>query len=318
MSPEGLAANNLPIPIEDAIKAILNVKEKEKKSADTIRSYKSIFTLFADYIKKKHPTCFDDIASITKKEFRAYSQYMVNEAKYAAKTHNNHLTVLSNFFDECIYKDFIETNPATSVKLLPSDKGEKTTHIAFDEETRIRITKYLTENDPELLFFQKCIFYFAIRPKELRLMKIGYIDLKRKQVTVPAYDDGEKIAKTGQTKIIGIPEVFLPELIEQISVRYGADAYLFSPQTSGGQIPHGKDVMNRRFHKVKEALNLPAGLTNYGWKHTAADALFDSPDIKEESIQQHYRHSSLGQTQEYARNRGKRLNTDITEHYPKF
>ena len=311
MNLAALASNSQPIPVLSAFEAVQDLKQK--KSPDTVRSYKSITKKFLEWLETLHPESYADLTSISKQTMRAYSQYMISQRQYSAKTHNNHISVLSTFFSEFIDTlDLIDVNPCNGVKMLKVDEVSNV-HKAFESDIVKKLTEYLEIHDPELLLFQKFIYYFAIRPKELRLLRISAIDLKRSIVTIPG-----SIAKAGQTKTISIPDVFLPDL-EQLQLdRYGAENYLFSPGGVPGSMPYSKDVMNRRFKKIREKLNIPAGYTNYGFKHTAADALFDLPEKFDKDIQQHFRHASLDQTLKYARNRGKRLNIGLKENFPKM
>ncbi len=311
MTLTALATNKQPIPALSAFKEVQDLKAE--KSPDTVRSYKSVINLFLKWLEKSHPESYADLTSISKHTMRDYSKYMISQRQYSPKTHNNHISVLTTFFTEFIDTlDLIETNPCNGVKLLKIDKVSNV-HIAFEANQVKQLREYLEIHDPELLLFQKFIYYFAIRPKELRLLKISAFDMIRGTVTIPG-----SIAKAGQTETIAIPIVFLPDLEQLHLDRYGPENYLFSPGGVPGTIPYSKDVMNRRFKKVRESLNIPAGYTNYGFKHTAADALFDLPEKFDKDIQHHFRHASLDQTLQYARNRGKRLNEGLKNNFPKM
>ena len=307
MTLTALATNKQPVPVLTAFEAVRDLKQK--KSPDTIRSYKSITNLFLEWLEKLHPESYSDLASITKQTIRAYSQYMISNRNYSAKTHNNHMAVLTIFFSEFVNTlDLIDANPCKGVKMLKVDEISNV-HKAFETDLLKKLTEYLEIHDPELLLFQKFIYYFAIRPKELRLLRISALDLIQCIVTIPG-----TISKTGQTKTIAIPNAFMPDL-EQLQLdRYQSDCYLFSPGGAPGTKPYSKDVMNYRFAKIREKLGIPSGYTNYGFKHTAADALFNLPEKFDKDIQQHFRHASLDQTLKYARNRGKRLNIGLKEN----
>ena len=303
--------NKQPVPVLTAFEAIRDLQQR--KSPETIRSYKSITNKFLEWLEKLYPESYSDITRISKQTMRVYSQYMLSNQEYSAKTHNNHISVLNLFFSEFMNTlDLIDANPCKGVKMLKVDEVSNV-HKPFETDLLKKITEYLEIHDPELLLFQKFIYYFAIRPKELRLLKISALDLKRSIVTIPG-----TIAKTGQTRTIVIPDVFMPDLEALQLDRYGADCYLFSPGGAPGAKPNSKNIMNLRFKKIREKLNIPLGYTNYGFKHTAADALFDLPEKFDKDIQQHFRHSSLDQTLKYARNRGKRLNIGLKENFPKM
>ena len=115
----------------------LKIQEREVqdgiKRPDTLRAYTSCLELFQKYITdKKIPLKF--VIELDTNTLQNYLDYLYYERKNSANTYNNHLRLLNIFLNWCKTKNFINVNPAESIK--PKAKTQKKREVlAVDIKT---------------------------------------------------------------------------------------------------------------------------------------------------------------------------------------
>jgi len=182
-------------------------------------------------------------------------------------------------------------------------------HKVFTDADLTLIMTYLTANDKFTELFVKSIYYTCIRPKELRQLKIGMIDLHNKIITIPA-----SISKNKQTDTVKITPNFEEILNMHDIANLPQDHYLFSSaSTIGGKVAVGENTPYYRFMSCLKALKLDnKGYTLYSIKHKSnINKYLNNWSVAE--IMKANRHGSISQTETYLRELTKFINIDQKE-----
>jgi integrase len=218
--------------------------------------------------------------------------------------------LVRDFFDH-IRRDKYETtynNYVTKIRQMlkaigKADLMEGIEHIRerrrparyFQQFQIKRLSKAISEADPELWLFVQFIYYCFIRPNELRHLRAEHILIESNQIYIPG-----EVSKNGKSEYVSIPNAFRPKLafIKEMS----PSKFLF-PADRDITKPCSVNKMWLRHDKHLKKLNFGKGFTLYSWKHTGAiQAVKAGVGVKELQIQ--LRHHSLDQVNEYLRQMG--------------
>lgn len=173
---------------------------------------------------------------------------------------------------------------------LPKVRPETKQHYTKEQIGIIRT--HLQEEDPQLWFACKCIFYLFLRPgSELRLLRVHHFDLSRRKVKVPA-----NISKNNKLDYILIPPGFVQHIREFIGDKR-PNEFMF-PGVFDKESPIGANTMMKRYRRMMDELGFGPGYSMYSWKNTGAIDLVDN-GAHPKKISLQMRHSSLEMTDRY-------------------
>lgn len=213
---------------------------------------------------------------------------------------------LSSTFGFAIDEKYITENPFQGIKLrLQKDEGDFNT--PFSDYEKQAIEDYLIENNYKLYLFTRFVFYAFLRPKELRHITVGDIDLKLKTIKIKS-----DVSKTNSRDIIPILKPLYSLIVENELLKYPSSYYLFGKglMPSAEKLP---DNLATSLHKeVLEELDIykERVTTLYAWKHTGnIHAYLAGMDIK--MIQRINRHKSLATTEIYLKKLGLFLDKTV-------
>ena len=205
----------------------------------------------------------------------------------------------------------------TQLLLNPfADLLDKTTvsskHRAFTDEQRIDFrTKCEGMQEYQLLLFVQFMFYTFFRPREeLRNLRIS--DIRENTVRI----DGKK-AKNNEEAYVEIPPP-LQELIENLKLRScPPNFYVFTHAGVPGPERVGPDYFYQHHVRVLAKLGWIGSYDMYSWKHTGVIALWRATE-NIRLVQQHCRHSTAVQTEEYLRDLGIIVRHTQIQDFPEF
>lgn len=169
----------------------------------------------------------------------------------------------------------------------------------------------IKEKDPQLFLACMIQYYCFVRPgKELRLMKVGDIDLTSGLITVQQMN-----AKNGIRQVITMPQ----QLID-ICIEYGIDVadkslYVFGKKKKFGTKAVSVNMLRYRFNIIRNSLNLPTAYKFYSFKHTGATNLHMS-GISMRELMDQLRHTQLHSTQHYLKKHCGIVNNRIRDNFP--
>lgn len=149
------------------------------------------------------------------------------------------------------------------------------------------------KKDAQLWLMIQFLFFCYIRPKELRFMKLKYINFHNLTITIPSH-----ISKNGKTQTVQMPRVLYNQIIELQWQNMDEELYWFSTFRVPGVKHVSKNYFWNHFNNIREELNIPQGYWLYYWKHTGAIRFKKrGGDVRE--LQTQLRHHSLEEVQKY-------------------
>lgn len=267
--------------------------EEGVKRTDTLRSYKSFLDLFVKYLKDKK-LMLKFVIEIDTFVIQNYLDYLFYDRKNSARTYNNHLKFLNTFFLWCKTKNFINANPAESIK--PKAKVQKKREVlAVDIKAKVK-----TLRETNFHYYVLCMltYYCFIRRTELTKLKVSDVYLHGGYIVI----DGEN-SKNRKTESVTIPDVFLSDLAQHLTTANNSD-YLFSTNKfKAGPTPITPKKISDEWAKFRKLHKFDSKYQFYSLKDTGITDLLNSgiPAIK---VRDQARHYDLKITESYtARNK---------------
>lgn len=262
----------------------------------TIKDYKGKLNLFVEYIKEKQNNV--PVPSINRAMIFPFFEYLAADRKLSRQTIEKYMQIVRIFFNWCedVGVREYETNP---VKRIPKmGKVVDCSPGVFSMTDRERLKNAIKPKEPWLWLACEMLYYCAIRPgTEMRLMKVGDIDLERKTICVRA-----ELAKNKTTEMVVFPDELLNHMLSLNLDQYDKDLYLFGKYGSPAIIPMGKNTMRNRFNLYRDALKISSDKKFYSWKHSGAlSAIDNGASIYE--VKDQLRHRSIMTTEEYLKKR---------------
>jgi len=256
--------------------------------AKSIKSYLSKIDQFIDFMgDNKKVVNVKDIDIIN-----YLHTYALNKS-WTGVTYNMAKVCLNNLFKYLLINKYVEANPVTLIERRKQVKTEL--HQVFTDEDFKLIMEWLRLNDPYCLLFVQMIYYTCIRPKELRLTQLKFIDLDNQRIIIPA-----SVSKNKKSLPVKIDKALMNELVKLNLDTYPTDYYLFGNTKSivaSNKI--GENTPYKRFNRCLQELGLlNKNYTLYSFKHLSNVRKYLAGwSIAE--ICSANRHSSLVETETY-------------------
>lgn len=262
----------------------------------TMKDYRGKLALFVEYIKEKQNNV--PVPSINRAMIFPFFEYLASDRNLCRQTIEKYMQIVRIFFNWCedVGIREYETNP---VKRIPKmGKVVDCSPGVFSMNDRDRLRNAIKPKEPWLWLACEMLYYCAIRPgTEMRLMKVGDIDLERKTICVRA-----ELAKNKTTEMVVFPDELLNHMLSLNLDQYDKDLYLFGKYGSPAIIPMGKNTMRNRFNLYRDALKISSDKKFYSWKHSGAlSAIDNGASIYE--VKDQLRHRSIMTTEEYLKKR---------------
>lgn len=194
--------------------------------------------------------------------------------------------------------------------VLPHKKLDKGAEVIRPDDLPVLLNA-IKEKDPQLYLGCMIEYYCFIRPgNELRLMKIGDIDLIRGMITV-----AQEHAKNQKRQVVTMPT----QLIE-LCKEYGIDKadknlFVFGKSRRFSTRSICSNNLTYRFNVIRNKLGMSKGYKFYSFKHTGATALHMS-GISMRELMDQLRHTKLDATQHYLKKHGGIVNDRIRDNFP--
>ena len=216
-------------------------------------------------------------------------------------TYNKYIDILRRIFRGAgLYFDFDSIERA---------KANSTPARYFQRHQAKILLRRIDEADPELGLFVRFLYYCFIRPKELRMLRVGDVLLEEGEIRVPG-----EVSKNTKTQFVVIPAPFLPALNFLYEKQPGD--FIF-PARRDASKPISKNQMYERHKRILDGLNFGDGYTLYSWKHTGA-VMAAKAGISIKELQLQLRHHSLDETDKYLRQMGVKDLGKLRENFPRI
>ncbi|WMX15266.1 site-specific integrase [Aureispira sp. CCB-E] len=277
-----------------AIEFAFELKARESRR-NSIVTYSSFVSIFTNYLKETKKANYK-LEDFTKKEAIQYLDYVLVKRNVSALTRNNYLKAMKVLFYVLIDRDYIKTNPFSGIKKLKIERKRRT---VFSRSECGIICNYLKGRDNGLLLAISLCYYCALRPSEIRRLKVQDIDLTNGFITL----DGTETKNKNLARIT-MPN-HLVEFCKEIGIKkYPANFHIMGYQLRPALEPCGFNTIRRTHLKVLRELEEYRLLTDienksfYSWKDTAARDMIEE-GVNAAALMKHFRHASLETTQKY-------------------
>ncbi len=262
----------------------------------TYQDYKSKLEVFANYTETTLQNM--PIPLINRAAIFPFFETLVTERDLCRQTIEKYMQIVRIFFNWCedVGIREYETNPVKRIpkmgKVIDCSPG------VFDKSDRERLRDAIKPKEPWLWLACEMLYYCAIRPgTEMRLLKVGDVDLERKTICIRA-----DLAKNKTTEVVTFPAELLSHLLSLNVDQYDESLYLFGKNGCPSITPMGKNTMRNRFNHYRDMLNISGDKKFYSWKHTGAiSAIENGATIYE--VKDQLRHRSIMTTEEYLKKR---------------
>lgn len=226
----------------------------------SISTYKSKIRTFNSWLilKQYHEV---DISAINNYIIIEFFTYLNNERKSSASTYRKYKNLITDIFEFAINRKAINTNPVSRLPrcLRVTDKAPKPINSKDVIEFIDKIINY-----PQLYLFIMFEYYCFMRPGEIRLMQISWIDWGNGVIRIP-----KNMNKTKITKTPIIPNVFMQILRNDYKLHELPKTwYVIGKDKCPGLSVTGKNTMRNRFNVIRKELHMPIDYMLYSWKHT--------------------------------------------------
>ncbi|MBC6112348.1 site-specific integrase [Pedobacter sp. CCM 8938] len=233
------------------------------------------------------------VSTISDYEITDFLNTKEREEKWAGVTYNNCRIALNNLFRYLKVNKYVPENPVTDAETRKKMRTES--HQVFSERDFKIIMEWLDKHDKYCQLFVKMIYYTCIRPKELRFLKLKYIDLEENLITIPG-----TVSKNRKPIPVNI-DVSLKVELEKLNLsNFPEESFLLgSPITFVSDKMCAENFAYNRFQKCLEANNLTEKkYTLYSFKHLSNVRKFKAGWTIAEICSAN-RHSSISETDTY-------------------
>lgn len=295
------------ISLRTHLSEFLKMKQTEviPHSFQTYRSKLRIFNEWCEQtgLDKKHISVFEH------GHICDFLHYMVETNGTSRRTVDKYKQILHGFFDYIIKaKEVPMTNPVHDIPRMGEVRDEAPHPIPSRE--RKMLMAHMRKHDPQLMLVCLLEYYCAIRPNELRQLRIRDIDLEHRFIRVP-----KDISKNRQTESVNIPRQMADIFREMELEQYDGEYFLFSHGGNPGPTMLGKNCLRFRFDRIRNKLGISPVYKLYSFKHTGGVELMNA-GIDTWELQRHFRHKSIDTTEKYVRRNFAVQSQKLREEFP--
>ena len=281
--------------IIEALNSIMQLKEATCGDR-AMQSYRYIIKLFKEWLTANH------LQHIYLYEFnvgqaRSYMDYLTLKKKYSGRTFNDHLSILSTFYNCFIDREWVTTNPFRKIKKLPVEIGR---NIAYADKEKDLLKAYLYDNDRQMYYFTQFIYYCFIRRSELTRLRISNINWHDMTIIIPA-----KASKNKKQESVVIPDPFVSILKEMNLENLPPDWFIFGRYLKPGLVQYKNyNHISTRHNIIAKNMGIDTDKGLYSWKHSGACNLYRVLNGDIYSLMRQCRHSNILITQIYLKSLG--------------
>lgn len=279
--PDVINCDPIDTKLIDLLGVFLAEKKKEVRK-DTYRSYSSFCLQFGQFLNRWYP-CLP--ANRFDKRVAVHFLDLKYSAEVTPRTYNNYLKLGRTLLNWLCDHEYISDNPFARIKAKKVWRKRRTLIPCSDRQ---RIMDYLEKTDREFLLYLRLICISLIRPKEVRELRCGDIELANHRIIVRG-----DIAKNHCDRYCVISNQIGRDLIDVMQLA-NRDPYEF--------LFYGRSKQHylRKWEKLRAALNLPPEYQQYSFRDTGiTDYLKHGVDAL--TVMQLAGHSDLKITSIYAR-----------------
>ncbi|RRB03893.1 tyrosine-type recombinase/integrase [Larkinella rosea] len=289
------------ITISEHLFTVLKDEQKRIRKG-TFSAYQSQIRIFQEWLQKSGYGSLE-ITQLTKE----HAKQFVGELEKHNTTVNAYTANMRHLFRLLMEKEVILTNPFVGIKKLPTTKTPKQ---YFSTLLRNQLQSHVSAKYPEMWLCIQLIYYCFIRPKEIRDLRIGDIDLESNTILLRG-----EISKNKKSEQVVIPSQLRKNLLSWGVDKYPRDYFLFGKDGKPDKFRRGKNHFGNTFRIIIKELRITGNYSLYSWKHTGAVMFYrQTKDIK--TLQLQMRHHSLEETDKYLKGLGALESEALLNFFP--
>lgn len=289
--------------ISDGFMQFMHQKTHKNRSKQTIQSYNSYIVKFHAYLLAIGKANMK-VSELTTEIIVDMMKWIEKEYRIGNRTYNNHITFLItvlNWFAakprKWINMDDFDFGTDTELEKKTS-RPEK--HTYFTENAMQRMKDSMNDN-PNLLFYAKFIYYSCMRPDEVRNLKIENIDRQAKIIRI--------VGKTDH-RVIPICEELSEMILDRNIDNFPMSHYLIGKEGEVNSKMHSENYYSKMFRELRYKAGLTDKFTLYGLKHTRVIHLSEA-GYRDAEIMQLTGHTSTESYDKYKRDLMGNLNSKL-------
>ncbi len=274
------------VSLQLGIEKFIASKEKELR-ADSMRSYRSVVLFFLQWLKNNNLEK-TAIVAFTRRHAERFLLLISNKDGVSSRTYNNYLRMLRTLFNHFIERDYIKENPFDKFTMKRIDEKMRET---IPVEDRAKIKDYFMKNNVPFYYIMLLCYRCLIRPKEILMLKIKYVDFKNKMLKIPA-----SVAKNHNERTIALHDDMVDFLLPYKDLN--GELYIFSTNYMPGKKLLNTRDSGRTWANMRKDLNMPPQYQFYSLKDTGITEMLES-GVPAKLVKELADHHSLEMTEKY-------------------
>lgn len=286
---------------------LIAVELKRSSKWKTNKSFSEVTRWVTEFFAEKgwqHMRC----NQVTQQHIQAYFDHCIVRLKVANSTHNTRKNNLRALFTELVKRGYF---PENYVSKVPERVACDPIRRPLSQQEKEVIWNYIQQHDRPLTLAFMLLCYLAIRPGEIRDLRVGAIDLRRGVVRFPGRD-----SKNNKDSTVTIPAPLLP-FFQALQLDQYPPSYFLLGRAKGRHNLHmlpqperiGVNSLSHKFREVVRLLHRKGvladiqGIQFYSLKDTLAIYLLDN-GVDVERAMRHFRQHNLDVFQKYVKRLG--------------
>ncbi len=302
----GYAKDKALCPVKEADQSISHFcnqvlsSQKAHLRPDSIRTYTNHSRTFLRWLHEKGLDN-QDISDLTSDSVKPFFEEMTANGR-SNTTRNHFLSTMQTIFNHLQEGNIIKTNPFSAIKKLKMDKQGS---LYFKKTQQQVLKEEIPARDPQLWLFVQFMYYCFIRPKELRLLKVGDIDIWEEKILIRG-----DISKNRKSEFVLIPPPLVKAIKNTELLKYPDKYFVFGSQGVPALTHVSTNHFTRHHLNILRELRMSRSHTLYSWKHTGV-CMAVREGINLRFLQQQLRHHSMDQMLAYMKGMGILENEDF-------
>lgn len=288
--------------LEEALDKYEKSLEKLPK-LKTRQSYSSRLNVLREYIKSrvippKYVYQFD--ASFVSD----FLDWLYLDRDVTGRTRNNYRGWCSALAAYFIEREYISTNPAEKIKLVPED-AKKRQPLTADMLQELRT--YLQEKNRVFLLACMMEYYTMIRPEELSNLRIRDISIKEQSVFVSS-----EFSKNKRDGKVGLNDELIKLMLDIGLFSWPGECYIFGDKLRHCTKKASSEIFRRQWKHVRKALKWADKYQFYSLKDSGIRDLANAKGIV--IARDQARHTDISTTNKYLQGRDMPVHVE-TKHF---
>lgn len=272
---------------------------------ETVASYMSYMKVLKDWIADKN---VHYIYQFDRRIVGKFLDYVFVERNNTLQTRNNYLAWIKTFAKYLVQRSYVPKNPTEGFQMVMRSARFKN-RDTIDERNLQRLKEYLEKNNRHYLLATYILYYTFLRPREMSLLKIEDINIKKQLILVHG-DNAKNYADAAVT----LPKKILLLMVELGVFNSPGSYYLFSNDFKpGAEYRSEKSFRDYWLHHVRRDLKFPERYKFYSLKDTGITNMLRQ-HVDTVSVRDQARHSSIDITNIYVPHDMKRANATLKDY----